>query len=421
MGETPAARELRELLQGFMQLPAPMALVKLDGEIVLANPSWSARFGSASRVAGSLLASGDDRRIMVGDSVEVHARVVALHDRMLLVLDEPRTLELLKELEGLRERVSVLERLAATDHLTGAWNRAHFDRLIDGELARGSSSRQPVSLVLLDIDHFKKINDTFGHAAGDSVLRELVGLVQSRTRASDVLFRWGGEEFAVLASSVGYRGAERLAENLCHVVAEHSFRTVGSVTISLGVAEYVGTEDAGSLFKRLDAALYAAKDGGRNRVVVNRRGNSDVWAAEGGSSALHLVWQEAYECGDATIDGEHRELFVLANRLIDAAFRGEVAPTKFLVALDELIAHVQRHFADEEAILAQLHYADLEPHKRSHAGLIRRAVFLRERAQAGEATLGAVVEFLAQDVVARHLMAVDRAFFPLFEKRDAPG
>jgi len=98
MGETPAARELRELLQGFMQLPAPMALVKLDGEIVLANPSWSARFGSASRVAGSLLASGDDRRIMVGDGVEVHARVVALYDRMLLVLDEPRTRELQYEL-----------------------------------------------------------------------------------------------------------------------------------------------------------------------------------------------------------------------------------------------------------------------------------------------------------------------------------
>jgi diguanylate cyclase (GGDEF)-like protein/hemerythrin-like metal-binding protein len=393
-----------------------MALVKLDGEIVLANPPWSTRFGSARLVAGSLVEPGDDCRVTVGDGVEVQARIIALHERWLLVLDEPRTVEL----RSLRERVSMLERLAATDHLTGAWNRAHFDRLIDGELARASSSRQPVSLVLLDIDHFKTINDTFGHAAGDSVLCELVGLVQARTRASDVLFRWGGEEFAVLASSVGYRGAERLAENLCQTVAQHSFRTVGSVTVSLGVAEYVGTVDAGSLFKRLDAALYAAKDGGRNRVVVDRRGNSDVWAAEG-SSALHLVWQEAYECGDATIDGEHRELFVLANRLIDAAFRGEVAPTKFRVALEELIAHVQRHFADEEAILARLHYADLEPHKRSHAGLLRRAAFLRERAQAGEATLGAVVEFLAQDVVARHLMAVDRAFFPLFEKRATLG
>jgi len=151
----------------------------------------------------------------------------------------------------------------------------------------------------------------------------------------------------------------------------------------------------------------------------NRHGNSDAWAAEGGSSALHLVWQEAYECSDATIDGEHRELFVRANRLIDAAFRAEVAPGKLRSALDELLDHVQRHFTDEEAILAQLHYADLEQHKRSHAGLLRRPSFLKERAEAGEATLGAVVEFLAQDVVARHLMTVDRAFFPLFEKAAA--
>ncbi|HEX7603882.1 MAG TPA: diguanylate cyclase, partial [Polyangiaceae bacterium] len=401
-----------------MQSPAPMALVKPDGEMVLANPAWSARFGSTGLVAGSGFEAGDDCRLTL-QGLEVRARAIRMPDRVLLVIEEPRAPNLQDEVKNLRERVFTLERLAAIDHLTGAWNRAHFDRLIDGELARGAASRQPVSLVLLDVDHFKKINDTFGHAVGDSVLRELAQLVQARTRASDVLFRWGGEEFAVLASSAGHRGAERLAENLCRTVAAHSFPTVGTVTVSLGVAEYVGDEGAEGLFKRLDAALYAAKDGGRNRVVVDRQGNSDAWAVEGGSFALHLVWQEAYECGDATIDGEHRELFVRANRLIDAAFRAEVAPAKFRTALDDLVGHVKRHFDDEEAILAQLHYVDLEQHKRSHAGLLRRARFLRERAETGEATLGAVVEFLAQDVVARHLMTVDRAFFPLFEKAAA--
>ncbi|HEX4943466.1 MAG TPA: bacteriohemerythrin [Usitatibacteraceae bacterium] len=415
-----------DILQAFVQFPAPMALVNLEGTAVLVNAAFSSRFGEARVVPESLRellrGEGGERRVALRSpgleqAVEVRARAIPMPDRILLILDESGGPRRHDEMEGLRERVSQLERLAATDHLTGAWNRSHFDRLIDAEIARSTGSRQPVSLVLLDIDHFKRINDTFGHGMGDSVLRELVRLVQSRIRASDVLFRWGGEEFTVLVASAGYRGAERVAENLRAAVAGHEFRGVGTVTISLGVAEHAGGEDPQSWFRRLDETLYAAKNGGRNRVVVDRRGSSDAWAAEVGVSALHLEWQEAYECGDATIDGEHEQLFVLANRLIDAVARGEEEPATFREALDVLLAHVQRHFADEEAILARCHYADLEQHKAAHKGLLRRAGYLKERAEAGEASLGSVVEFLAQDVVARHLMTVDRAFFPLFDKR----
>ena len=408
-----------------MRFPAPLALVSLGGAMLMGNQALAQRYGVGCVVAGGVeeaarseaetcriaLRSQDQDR-----AIEVVARAIRLPGRLLLVLDTSTPPAALAELEQLRTRISQLERLAATDHLTGAWNRAHFDRLIDAELARSRATRQPLSLVLLDSDHFKQINDGFGHATGDAVLRELVTLVQGRTRASDVLFRWGGEEFAVLASSAGYRGAERLADNLCRAVAAHAFRGVGSVTISLGVAERHGSETATAWFERLDQALYAAKHGGRNRVVVDRRGDSDTWAAETGASAMHLVWQEAYECGEATIDGEHRELFALANQLLDAALQGSAQPARFGDAFAQLISHVERHFADEEVILARHHYADLEQHKRAHAGLLRRAHRLMAQAEAGGASLGAVVEFLAQDVVARHLLAVDRAFFPLFER-----
>jgi diguanylate cyclase (GGDEF)-like protein/hemerythrin-like metal-binding protein len=335
---------------------------------------------------------------------------------VLLIAGYPGTSDYESELDRLRDRVGVLELLAATDHLTGAWSRGHFDRSIDAELARDTAGRQPLSLVLFDIDHFKRINDEFGHAVGDSVLRELVDLVQSRTRASDSLFRWGGDEFVILAASAGYRGAERLAENLRRTVAGHSFQTVGATTLSVGVVERVETESAPALFSRLDAALYAAKEAGRNRVVVDRRGDSDLWLVKASASPLHLQWHEAYESGDATIDGEHRELFELANQLISAAAQAEAEPERFGAALDALLEHARHHFVDEEAILAAHGYADLEQHKRAHAGLLRRAVFLRERVDEGKATLGAIVEYLAQDVIARHMMVVDRAFFPLFER-----
>lgn len=417
-----------EILRTFMEFPAPMALVSFEGAMVQVNSAWSAHHGDASVVPESFRDAlrGDDVDCRVAlrtpgrvAAMVVHARAIRVPGHVLLVLDEPGAPKRHDELERLRNRVSQLERLVATDHLTGAWNRAHFDRLIEVEIARSVQSRHPVSLVLLDVDDFKGVNDTFGHDVGDSVLRELVRLVQSRIRPSDILFRWGGEEFVVLSASAGYRGAQRMAENVCRAVAGHPFRGAGNVTISVGVAEHFGAEDAQTWFIRLDEALYAAKHAGRDRVAVDRRGNSDAWAAEASASALRLVWLEAYECGDPTIDGEHEELFVLANRLIDASSREDAEPATFRSALEALLGHVQRHFTNEEAMLARYGYADLEQHKRAHEGLLQRAGFLKARAEAGEASLGSVVEFLAQDVIAHHLMTVDRAFFPLFEKEGA--
>jgi diguanylate cyclase (GGDEF)-like protein/hemerythrin-like metal-binding protein len=312
------------------------------------------------------------------------------------------------------QRVSELENRVSTDALTGLWNRAHFDHVIEKELDRSLRHKQPLSLILFDIDHFKRINDEFGHQAGDKVLREIALLGNAAIRSSDALFRWGGEEFAVLAPSTGHRGAVQLAESLRGGVASHRFPVVGSLTVSLGVAEHADSESADSWFRRADGMLYAAKRNGRNAVHADARGNSDLWAVSHGRAALHLIWQEAYECGEPAIDGEHRVLFRLANELIDAFLAGEEKSDGVVSACDRLLAHIALHFANEEALLAQRGFAGLDAHRRAHAGLLARARDLRNTVAAGGAGLGGMIEFLAGDVVARHLFKTDRDFFPLF-------
>lgn len=302
----------------------------------------------------------------------------------------------------------------ATDYLTGLWNRAHFNHVVDSELDRSLRYRQPVSLILFDIDHFKRVNDRFGHQAGDAVLRELALIANSTIRSSDSLFRWGGEEFAVLTTSTGYRGAGRLAEALRNRVAQHVFPAIGEVTISLGVVEHNTDESAGEWFRRADGLLYAAKREGRNCVRIDARGNSDAWAVAQGPAALCLTWQEAYECGEPTIDREHFELFNLANELIDASILSENNSAEVLPVFDRLLDHIASHFSHEEALLARHGYAQLEAHRRAHAGLLKRARELKAALAAGEASLGEIVEFLAGEVVARHLFKADRNFFPLF-------
>jgi len=311
-------------------------------------------------------------------------------------------------------RVAELEARVSSDALTGLWNRAHFDQIVEKELDRSRRHKQPLSLILLDVDRFKDINDRFGHQTGDTVLRELAIVISMGMRSSDAVFRWGGEEFAVLAMSSGYRGAGRLAEALRAMIASHLFPPVGLVSASLGVAEHIDSESAKEWFGRADAMLYAAKRDGRNAVRIDARGNSDLWSAQHVIPTLNLAWQEAYECGDSTIDRQHRELFELANALIDAFLSGAKDFAAIAPAYDRLMGHIVLHFTEEEAILQHRGYAELKTHRRAHRGLLARAQELRGRVADGSAGLGALVEFLAGDVVTRHLFRMDRDFFPLF-------
>jgi diguanylate cyclase (GGDEF)-like protein/hemerythrin-like metal-binding protein len=405
----------------FAEFPLALAVAGDRPEGPVFNQRFDALLGAGALAAGPLrdLLQKPEQAwttlqltTKTGGTLEVRAQTQRLAFGLLLLVEEVQVPS--GELASLRARIADLELLSATDPLTHAWNRAHLDRTVETELSRSVRFRQPLSLVLVDVDHFKQINDGHGHQAGDAVLVELVAVMRQCIRSADVLFRWGGEEFVVLAPSTGHRSAVVLAEKLRAAVERHDFPVVGRVTVSAGVAEHLGTENAADWFQRLDSCLYQAKRDGRNRVSCDSRGSSDGWQrASSSNSALRLQWSEAYDSGEAPVDLQHRELFDLANDLIDAAAVKPRSPVATKEAFTRLAAHIQDHFRDEEALLARIGYPKLEAHSRAHSRILTKALELELAAEAGEVQFGEVVDFLANEVVSRHLFAADRDFFPL--------
>jgi diguanylate cyclase (GGDEF)-like protein len=159
------------------------------------------------------------------------------------------------------------------DHLTGLYNRRYLAATIDRELARCARDDAPISAMMVDIDHFKRINDTHGHPVGDEVLKAVAGVLTQALRAGDIACRYGGEEFLLLLPGMPLTAARARAQDICHQVAALRLSTEGvalQVFVSVGVAEAPqNATDAASLIRQADAALYRAKDMGRNRVETS--------------------------------------------------------------------------------------------------------------------------------------------------------
>jgi two-component system cell cycle response regulator len=174
----------------------------------------------------------------------------------------------------LRDNLDHSLELAVTDQLTGLHNRRYMTSQLDALVRRAAAGGDPVAVLVIDIDHFKKINDSFGHPVGDEVLREFAVRLASNVRAIDLPVRFGGEEFVVVMPDTELEHAHRIAERIRLHVAGSPFRVMGgeellTVTISIGVAASLGESDAPALLiKRADEAMYEAKSQGRNRVIA---------------------------------------------------------------------------------------------------------------------------------------------------------
>ncbi|QAR32039.1 PAS domain S-box protein [Geovibrio thiophilus] len=160
-----------------------------------------------------------------------------------------------------------MERLSVTDPLTGLYNRLRLDTVFRKELERCERYGCALSVILIDVDGFKSINDSYGHQTGDIVLREAAEVLRNNIRKTDTIGRWGGEEFLIICPETDLEGSVRLAEKLRTAVAGYEFMIVGSVTCSIGVTEYEENAGESVMMKAADQALYQAKREGRNRVV----------------------------------------------------------------------------------------------------------------------------------------------------------
>lgn len=268
-------------LASFPRLnPSPVIEVNSSGEVTYANPveeklfpnlnsmGWSHPFLNGLSGFEELKQSRqqDDVIREVEVKVGVGQATYELHTHYIPGLDLMRVyaLDITKRKMAEKE----IHMLATTDSLTGIANRREFTRILADEVARAKRYATPLSLTMYDLDYFKRVNDTHGHDVGDYVLQAVTAMVKENIRSVDVVARWGGEEFMVLMPQTDMQGAEIAAEKLRLSIAGHQFDKVGKLTVSFGVTEFVPQDDLNSLLKRVDDALYRAKEKGRNRVEI---------------------------------------------------------------------------------------------------------------------------------------------------------
>ncbi len=175
---------------------------------------------------------------------------------------------LLKFYLHLRDKERRMKELALTDELTGLPNRRALVEMLEHEIERARRHRRPLALALLDLDDFKHINDTYGHLVGDLVLSELAALIRRNLRSTDIVGRFGGEEFMIIMPDTDFNTAVKVVERLRFSTEKTYFEPVGSVSISVGVTEFREGDGVEDLIARADENLYTAKREGKNRVIA---------------------------------------------------------------------------------------------------------------------------------------------------------
>ena len=160
-----------------------------------------------------------------------------------------------------------IRNLSETDHLTAIYNRRKMTELFDREITRYKRYKYPLSIILIDIDYFKKINDQFGHNQGDTTLKEIASILKSEARESDYVGRWGGEEFLIICPETDLEGARTLAEKLRKIISEYPFTRIGHRTASFGITTCSNDSSFENMINHADKALYSSKSAGRNKVA----------------------------------------------------------------------------------------------------------------------------------------------------------
>jgi diguanylate cyclase (GGDEF)-like protein/hemerythrin-like metal-binding protein len=314
-----------------------------------------------------------------------------------------------------------LAALSITDCLTGIANRRRFDEVLSQEYARHARSGAELSLIMLDIDHFKTFNDSYGHVAGDECLRRIGRvLADCANRPADLAARYGGEEFACILPETNRTGAVVIAEQIRQgiqalAIPHRGADTADCVTASLGVATmHCTTENSVTgIISQADELLYRAKSRGRNQVEFATTQNYELTAAASTITGdfVRMVWKDSFCCGNPQIDAQHQSLFHISNELLEAVLSGCPASEISLI-ITRLLRDVEHHFRDEENILEAADFPGISHHAAEHVRLLAKGMELSRQFSAANLSVGGLFQYLAYDVVMTHMLGADREYYP---------
>jgi len=423
-----------------------MALVDLEGNLFVANPKLAeilgftgaelelmnlsdltvpdADFAPLNWLKGIIESSGEcgvfERRFLSKEGMVLFVDVSYGINRN--ADGEPLHVVLsIRDVTENRRLEILLKQQASLDPLTKTLNRSSMEERARIELIRADRYRHKLSLAMVDLDHFKLVNDTYGHVVGDQVLAGFTEISHECLRSSDLLGRWGGEEFIIVLPDTGAESARRVSERLRGSLEEFVFASGARVTASIGIACYRKNESFASLLHRADAAMYRAKESGRNKVVVDAADlGADQSRRHRTEPPIQLQWKKSYASGQAGIDREHRALIEIANLLLVATSK-EGAEGEVSLLIQRLVTDIRAHFGYEEETLKAARYPRFEAHQEIHRRLLAKADSMVARIEQGEAAMGDLLGFVIHDMVARHILREDREFFPWIKDCDGPG
>lgn len=313
-------------------------------------------------------------------------------------------LETTQSVIKLEEKNIELSKLALIDNLTKLANRHYFDHDIEFLTAITNRNKSNISMLMVDLDRFKLVNDTYGHLVGDEVLIHSSRILKDSVRTSDRVYRWGGEEFVIIVPETNNEQAGLVAEKICQNFREAHFDVIGNITVSIGVASYDKDEPLEDWFKRVDLALYQAKQTGRNRWVS--------WLDDE-SLPQHFnrfVWTKEFESGNREIDHDHMMLAAQVNQLHDLIVNSYPIDT-IHDSITSLTKYIREHFVREETIILSKGFVNYMEHRSIHNRLLSEYEIILKKAMNGDISLAAFMSFLVEKVLINHILEDDKQFF----------